>query len=680
VIGKEGLETHPQKAEAIQNIETPKDLSELRRFLGMINYLGRFLTNLSSHCKPLNDLMHKDADWTWGPDQEIAFQKVKELVSQAPVLAHFDLNKETVVCSDASSYGLGGVLYQKHGDELKPVAFCSRSLTEAEKNYAQIEKECLGVVSTCEKFERYLVGLPHFTAITDHKPLIPLINRKDLTDAPVRCQRMLMRLMRFNLSAEYTPGSNLVVADTLSRAPLHQQEKQDVDLLNDVQLYVDATVESWPVSSEKLEEFKRATESDNQLSATLKYVRQGWPTNKDEVQLAARELYTVKDELSEFDGLVVRGQRIVIPFSHRKYVLERIHDGHQGITKCRERAGVSVWWPGLNNEIKEMVGKCQFCLKHSPSQMREPLISTVLPEYPFQKVGVDLCEKKGDQYLVFTDYFSRYMELVKLERTTSQAVIQTLKDIFARYGVAEELRSDNGPQFSSGEFREFAKEWGFSHITSSPKFPQSNGAAERAVETAKKILAQNDISLALLSYRATPVPTLGASPAELAFGRKLRTRLPILPATLVPSPVNVKVVKAKDKSAKENQKKYFDRGTQKLPPLQPGGNVLIKTGDEKTWNMPAKIVKQCAERSFVVETQDGGKYRRNRRDLLKVPEAKIPENVSKTTPSHYSPEVEPQADVSTEVPETATNHASPGPVRTRSGREVKVPLKGAESK
>ncbi len=205
-----------------------------------------------------------------------------------------------------------------------------------------------------------------------------------------------------------------------------------------------------------------------------------------------------------------------------------------GVAKCRERAAQSVWWPRIGKDIKSRVASCRHCLEKQPSQASEPLLPSALPDRPFQKVGIDICEFRNKHYLVQVDYYSRYIDVTYLPSLTSATVIGKLKNFFSHHGVPETVVSDNGTQFSSAEFRTFADRWNFSHVTSSPHYPQSNGAAERAVKTVKEILRQDDIFLALLSYRSTPIPDLGASPAELAMGRKLRTTMPSLPSTLQP--------------------------------------------------------------------------------------------------------------------------------------------------
>ena len=173
---------------------------------------------------------------------------------------------------------------------------------------------------------------------------------------------------------------------------------------------------------------------------------------------------------------------------------------------------MSVWWPGLSDEISTTVENSSHCQIGRSTQRSEPVVTAPLPDRAWSRLAADLCELKGKKYLVVIDYYSRYLEIAHLTTTTSRAVILQFKDMFARWGQCDKITTDNGPRFSSDEFRQFANDYPFQHETSSPGFPRSNGEAERAVQIAKKILVQDDPFLGLMTYRATPVAATGKSP------------------------------------------------------------------------------------------------------------------------------------------------------------------------
>lgn len=218
------------------------------------------------------------------------------------------------------------------------------------------------------------------------------------------------------------------------------------------------------------------------------------------------------------NDIVYKGTKIMIPLSLGRELLLKVHDGHMGIEKCRRRARDVMYWPGINAEITEMVQNCDACLKHQPSQQAEPLQPHEIPDRAWQRVGVDIGTVKGKDYLIVSDYYSGYPEVVTLTSLTSRAVINVLKCIFTRHGVPDVLMSDNGPQFDSQEFQEFTTEWSFTHKTSSPHYPRSNGLAEIAVKTVKNMIkkcqsSRQDIHKALLAYRSTPLQN-GLSPSQ----------------------------------------------------------------------------------------------------------------------------------------------------------------------
>uniref|UniRef100_A0A3Q3JIL2 Gypsy retrotransposon integrase-like protein 1 n=1 Tax=Monopterus albus TaxID=43700 RepID=A0A3Q3JIL2_MONAL len=340
-----------------------------------------------------------------------------------------------------------------------------------------------------------------------------------------------------------------------------------------------------------------------------------------------RGFHAARAHLSESDGLVLYQDRIVIPTMLRSNILDQLHVGHQGLTECRERAKSSVWWPGIGAQITEKVRTCDFCREHKPTQRWEPLLTAPLPGGPWQRIVTDLCELEGKSFLIVVDYFSRDIEIASLTTSTSRQVINKLKHMFVRWGIPLELVSDNATQFTSAEFQDFRQKYGFNHITSSPHYPQGNGAAERAVQTAKHILKQPDPCLALMSYRSTPIAATGASPAQLMTGRQIRTTLPVLENTLLPHPVSHDLVPQKDSVVKKAYKFFYNRrhSAHSLPELCPGQVVRVKLDGGKDWKTPAKVISRSKEsRSYLVEMDNGTMLRRNRRHLQAVPEINNP--------------------------------------------------------
>ena len=360
-----------------------------------------------------------------------------------------------------------------------------------------------------------------------------------------------------------------------------------------------------------------------------------------------RPYFDARHCLTVVDDLLLHGSRIVVPSSLQEETLEKIHQGHLGIQKCILRARTAVWWPGLSNSIKNLVRQCRECAEHS-TQRREPLIPSPLPTYPWQKIGADLFQLDGAIYLLAVDYYSRYPEVVKLPTATSLTVISALKSIFSRHGIPEILRSDNGPQFDSADMVSFASSYGFYHDTSSPRYPQSNGQAERAVQTIKKLLKKSkDPYLSLLAYRSAPLQWCGYSPAELLMGRRLRTSLPQTQQSLIPSWSYLEQFRAKDECFKNQQKEHYDRRHRAsvLPVLPDNTPVLVQTGSSR---VPGTTISQAdAPRSYLIQTSSGT-VRRNRQHLIAVPVRDDPSSN--------------QADVSLRQPV----HPARSPIMTRS--------------
>ncbi|UYV84530.1 K02A2.6-like, partial [Cordylochernes scorpioides] len=631
ILDEDGIRPDPAKIEAVARMPAPTDVHGVRRFLGMVNHLGRFVENLSEIVAPLNQLLVKGQDFVWDCSQERAFRKLKEVLTTQLILAAYDVRKPTMVSSDASSYGLGAVLKQEGKNGIwRPVAYSSRTMTPTEKRYAQIEKEALAITWACERFQDFLLG-KRFRIETDHKPLIPLFSTKEMSSLTPRLQRFRMRMMRFGFEIVHIPGKELLDAGALSRQPLLTTEGAQQEVTT--------------------------------LKAVVNYLEQGWP-DKKKMSQALLSYWHVKDELGVQNGLLMRSCRLVIPASMKLEILDKLHAGHFGITKTRLRARETVWWPGISEEIAETVRKCSVCIQEAVSK-HEPLIPTNFPTRPWQKIGMDLFKFENKWYLVVIDYYSRFPEMVQLDRLTASAVVRSCKSIFARHGIPETVVSDNGTQFGAArEFANFARQYGFQHVTSSPRFPQSNGMAEAGVKIAKLILKKNqDPSLGLLEYRSTPLGN-GYSPAELLMGRKLRTTLPIAPENLNPKLVDSQTLKRKEGRRRKDMKSRYDRrcGATDMEELSEGDTVWI--ADMRTWG----IVKQKAStpRSYMVDTPVGT-LRRNRFHLRKGVTVQYPADPS--TPTFSGEEL--VENEKTPVVDYPSNDSEDGQIRTRSGRIVK---------
>jgi hypothetical protein len=247
------------------------------------------------------------------------------LIIKAPTLKFYNPNMPTIIKADASSYGLGGVILQiDESGKTHPVAFCSRTLTPTEQRYAQIEKECLASTYVCEKFKNYLVGLESFKLITDHKPLVSLINNKDISQSPLRCQRLLLRLMRFNAVAEYNPGKTMYVSDVLSRNPLPSVENVEEKLLHDdIEAIVDFHQLTFPATNTKIDEIRSQTQNDKTLQKVIQHTLNGWPEYTRDMDNCLHPYHSQRDQLFVANGLLLHRDRIVIPKTMQSNILKK---------------------------------------------------------------------------------------------------------------------------------------------------------------------------------------------------------------------------------------------------------------------------------------------------------------------------------------------------------------------
>ena len=256
--------------------------------------------------------------------------------------------------------------------------------------------------------------------------------------------------------------------------------------------------------------------------------REGWPNSCKSLEPELRPYWGVHNDISIVEELVMAGSRIIIPQLSRSRVLCEIHEGHQGETKCMLRAKTAVYWPGIYQDIKNIVGNCGACREFENAQVKCPMTITEIPSQPWHTVGVDLFQYRGKWFILVTDVYSKAPFVRPLPNTGAYASIRALKGIFSENGIPARMISDNGTHFTAGEFKQFAKKWGFEMVLSSPEYPQGHALIERHIQTVKKCMHKCDASgydfdLALLVLRSTPLGTDLPSPAELLQQRRFRT-------------------------------------------------------------------------------------------------------------------------------------------------------------
>lgn len=647
IVSARGAEPDPDKVKAIEKMPAPADKAGVKSFVARTQFLRKFIPNMAHILTPLTDLLKQENDFFWGEAQEKAFTDVKRKLTSAPILTLYDTNKDHRIASDSSAYGLGGVLEQlETNDEWKPVAYISRRLAAAESRYAIIEKEATGIEWACRKFEEYVLGKP-FQVLTDHKPLVAILGSKRLDEMTPRLQRIKLKLLRYDFTIKHVAGKDFHLPDLLSRSPLPEEEAGVA--ATEIEEFGNDHMTNFPAGAKTLADIKKAQDEDPVIQELKTRAINGFPPRASGISPQARAYWKVKDHLTIQKDYLLYDTRLVIPHSLRANILQRLHEGHMGIEKCKSRARQSVYWPGMHNQILQKIESCEKCCMFRQNRV-EPLITSDIPERPWQIIGMDLAELNKKHYLIFVDYYSKYPEVVQLKKIDSKTTINACKEIFSRHGSPETIRCDNGRQFISLEFEQFASEYGCKIITSSPRYPRSNGQAEAAVKIVKNIIKrESDPFLGLLAYRSTPISGIRASPAQLLMGRQLRTTVPTFDTNLKPKLIPFNQFAGAERLRKEKMRANHDRhhGARKLRQLGPGDKVWI-TDLKRMGTIRGRTTKP---RSYEVQSKQGV-VRRNRINLIPLNQE------NPVSPPSITPKTSP-----------AINPTTPPTTKTKSPRQ-----------
>ena len=603
-INAKGIHTTGTKVKAILDAPSPRNLSELRSFLGLLNYYSRFLPNIAATLHPLHNLLRAGQQWRWSQSCEAAFQAAKKALVEAPILAHYDPDLPISLAGDASAYGVGAVISHTMPDGTeRPLAFASRTLTASERNYSQVEKEALSLVFGIKKFEQYLYGR-HFTLITDHKPLTTILGPMQGVPpiAAARMQRWALLLSAYSYSIRFRPTQAHGNADGLSRLPLTAETA--VGNPEDTTVFNVKQIQALPISAADV---ATATRKDPVLSKVLVCLRQGWP---NQVQDALKPYWHRRYELTIEQDTILWGMRVVVPSKLREQVLQELHQGHQGIARMKSLARSYTWWPKIDQDLEERAKGCSACQENKNAPPKAPLNPWAWPERVWDRIHADFAGPvRGKMLLIVVDSYSKWPEVSVMSSTLASKTVTVLREIFARNGLPRELVSDNGPQFVSHEFEQFLTNNGIRHIKTSPYHPASNGAAERVVQTVKKALRaglREDVPLEqalatfLLQYRNTPHATTGTSPSMLFLSRSLRTRLDLL----VPD------VGSRVRTNQGKQKDYHDRHC-RVRSFTVGQHVWTRNFREGPQWLEGVIVDCLGPVSYMVRVKTGDLWKRH---------------------------------------------------------------------
>ena len=649
ILSENGIQPAREKLETIRNIKTPSNIKELQTTLGMVTYLNRYSTKLADLTSPLRELTKKHVHFRWEPHHQQALDRIKQELSSSKLISYYDPDPTTptILQCDASQTGIGAWLRQldSQGNE-NIVAMASRSLTDAKSRYSNIERECLAVTYGLEKFEHYLLGR-NVTVETDHSPLEQIF-KKNINEAPSRLQRLLLRCLRFDVHVQCKQGRSIPVADALSRVCHKKAAHNTENMIEDSASQCNIHFISTPID---LTAVKSSAAQDPTMNLLKNTIFNGWPPYRKQCPQELWEFWNFRCDLTLEDGLVLKGNRIVIPSSMRDQVLQAIHLGHQGENKCILRARESVFWPGISADIRQMVKDCDLCNKHQPAQPKLPIMQPDLPTRPWEKLGTDIFEFDGKKYLMVVDYYSRFPVIRLLDNMTSHAVCNHFTSILAEYGLPATIISDFGSQYISERFKTKCKLSGITLRFSSPYHHQANSLAERTIGTCKsllkKALEKNECPYtALWMYRTTPLDDQMPSPHELLFGRKPQTTLPSTRSTLKSKHPNGDLHQEANQKRQERQAEFYDRktGSDKriLHNMEP---VFVRNTLKNTWQ-PAIVLNrpqptECP-RTYTVDIQ-GKIYQRTREHLR--PRSKnetVPSVSSDLPPTHtvapvYSP-------------------------------------------
>lgn len=577
-LSENGIKPLDKYLSAIKDFRAPTTISELQSFLGLVNFVGKWIPHLSTTTEPLKELLRQkagrnsDITDSWNDIRQAAFNKLKASLADIPRLGYYNPNDKTAVIADASPVGLGAVLVQTNNEGSRIIAYGNKTLTDCERRYCQTEKEALALVWAIEHFNMFLYG-KEFDLVTDHKPLEAIFGPKAKPCA--RIERWVLRLQSYKFNIRYSPGKNNI-ADPLSRlCKLSTNPLQvGVDFVQNV-------IEQVRPTAIPLQDIMAHSRQDAEIQA----VKNGLYSNQWNDLTKGYKIF--QDELCFYQDILLRGTKIVMPQKLRDPTLRIAHEGHPGICAMKTRLRTKVWWPKCDRDAENFCKACKSCVLVSTPNPPNPMKRRELPSEPWVDTAVDLMGPlpSNDYIFVIVDYYSRYKEVKVCRTITSSEIINQLKDIFSRLGNPVSITADNGRQFTSEDFKLFCSERNIKLYNTIPYRPQQNGEVERQnrdilkrlkIAQAEKKNWKESLREYMVMYNSTPHSVTGKTPSELFFRRQFRDKLPMIQDMTYSSEDSE--MRDRDKELKEKGKEYADRKRRAVDSeLNIGEKVYVKS-------------------------------------------------------------------------------------------------------
>lgn len=672
-IDRMGIHKVQNKIDAITKMPEPTNKEEIRAFIGLINYYGRFFENLSTIVYPMNNLLKEHVEFNWNAECKKAFNTVKKQIQDETHLAHYDPKLPLVLATDASPVGVGAVLSHIYPDgSEKPIQFASQTLSPVQQRYTQIDREAYGIIFGIRKFYQYVYARK-FILITDNKPLSQILSpEKGLpTLSATRMQHYAIFLQSFTYEIRYRKSADHSNADALSRLPLTEinRRKEEIEVIE-----LNA-IETLPVSVKQLRE---ATLKDGTVQELIDGLRSG-------IALPPEKRFNIEQtEFTLQNDCLLRGLRVYVPKELRQQVLNELHTAHFGITRMKALARSYCWWPRLDAEIEQISRNCLQCQLTRPNPKKVTTHVWEAAKRPFERVHVDFAGPfMGNYYFILIDAYTKWPEVYVIPNITTKTTMDKCREIFSRFGIPEVLVSDNGPQFTSDEFRKFMEMNGIIHKRSAPYHPATNGQVERNVQTFKNKLKTINCNRSELgkvlqnilpNYRRTPHATTGESPAMKMFNRQIRSRLDVMmpkeknEENTPNGEINVRQLKINDRVTVRDylsgEKYQFGSVIEVLGKL----HYMIKLDDGRVWKRHINQIHRIGSEIPIPE-KDIIPYNYDlseNRNLIPA-NTEVPENTNVEIPQHRTNiEDDAQPGISTQiVTENASNSEHGRPIRVR---------------